>query len=264
MVFLTDGSVGNETELFAIIERDLGTSRLFTIGIGSAPNSHFMRKAAQHGRGSFTHIGKPEEVGDKMNALFRKLEAVVLTDIEIELPGGERVEAYPSGIRDLYAGEPAVFAFALDDAFEGVSVRGRRHGASWSVDLDRADAEVRRGVHVVWARRKIDALMDSRVGVRDEQQLHDLREAVVKAALQHHLVSSYTSLVAVDITPERRSYDPLNTHALATNLPQGWQYGSVCGLAKTATPAGLQFGFGALLIFAGLSGRRALELRRWS
>ena len=54
VVLLTDGAVGNESELFRLIDRGLGDSRLFTVGIGSAPNGYFMQKAAQHGRGTFT------------------------------------------------------------------------------------------------------------------------------------------------------------------------------------------------------------------
>ena len=46
VIFLTDGQVGNEDALFKIITSRLGDSRLFTIGIGSAPNSHFMRESA--------------------------------------------------------------------------------------------------------------------------------------------------------------------------------------------------------------------------
>ena len=55
VVFLTDGAVGNESALFTLIRDRLGDRRLFTVGIGSAPNSHFMTKAAQFGRGSFTY-----------------------------------------------------------------------------------------------------------------------------------------------------------------------------------------------------------------
>lgn len=54
VIFLTDGAVGNEEQLFRAIRERLGSSRLFTIGIGSAPNSHFMREAARLGRGTFT------------------------------------------------------------------------------------------------------------------------------------------------------------------------------------------------------------------
>ena len=57
IVFLTDAAVGNEAEMFEDIARQLGDQRLFTIGIGAAPNSYFMRKAAELGRGSFSYIG---------------------------------------------------------------------------------------------------------------------------------------------------------------------------------------------------------------
>ncbi len=39
VVFLTDGAVGNEDELFQLIRERLGDRRLFTVGIGSAPNA---------------------------------------------------------------------------------------------------------------------------------------------------------------------------------------------------------------------------------
>ncbi|MCI5223817.1 MAG: marine proteobacterial sortase target protein, partial [Candidatus Electrothrix sp. AR4] len=62
VVFLTDGSVSNEEQLFSLIHNRLGDSRLFTVGIGSAPNSYFMTRAAAMGRGTYTFIGKLEEV----------------------------------------------------------------------------------------------------------------------------------------------------------------------------------------------------------
>ena len=73
VVFLTDGSVSNEDSLFKHISAQLGDSRLFTIGIGSAPNSYFMRRAADVGRGTFTYIGNSGEVKPKMQQLFDKL-----------------------------------------------------------------------------------------------------------------------------------------------------------------------------------------------
>ena len=70
IVFLTDGSVGNENELFRIIQSNLGDNRLFTVGIGSAPNSHFMARAADFGRGTHTYIGRIDEVQENMTELF--------------------------------------------------------------------------------------------------------------------------------------------------------------------------------------------------
>jgi Ca-activated chloride channel family protein len=256
VVFLTDGSVANETELFEAIREDLGRSRLFAVGIGSAPNTHFMRKAAQLGRGSFTHIGKPEEVAEKMTGLFRKLESVVLADIEIELPGGAVAEQIPADVSDLYLGEPLVVALKLDEPLDRVVVTGRTGDTPWQVTLDGRDADERPGIHVLWARRKIGALMDDRLGLRDERALRDLRDDALAVALEHHLVSAYTSLVAVDITPERRGYEPLRSHALETNLPAGWSFESVFGMATTATSADLRIALGLLLVAAGWICRR--------
>ena len=39
-----------QNELLTEIRRRLGQSRLFSVGIGSAPNSYFLRKAAEAGR----------------------------------------------------------------------------------------------------------------------------------------------------------------------------------------------------------------------
>ena len=58
VVFMTDGAVGNEEALFSFISQHLGDNRLFTVGIGSAPNAHFMNRAAKFGRGTFTYIGR--------------------------------------------------------------------------------------------------------------------------------------------------------------------------------------------------------------
>src|SRR5262249_13113939 len=73
IVFMTDGAVSNEAALFEYIEQHLGESRLFTVGIGSAPNAFFMRKAAQFGRGTFTYVGSPSEVSTRMDELFHTL-----------------------------------------------------------------------------------------------------------------------------------------------------------------------------------------------
>ena len=52
VVFLTDGAVGNEDQILKLVGERIGDRRLFTVGIGPAPNMFFMTKAAQFGRGT--------------------------------------------------------------------------------------------------------------------------------------------------------------------------------------------------------------------
>ena len=114
IIFVTDGSVGNEEALFQLIDTELGTARLFTVGIGSAPNGWFMAKAAEAGRGTYTFISALHEVNEKMARLFRKLERPQVTNIDIQWPKGTIVDAYPATVPDLYSGEPVVIKARLD------------------------------------------------------------------------------------------------------------------------------------------------------
>ena len=254
VIFLTDGAVGNEDGLFKLIKDKLGDSRLFTVGIGSAPNSHFMSKAAQTGRGTFTYIGKIEEVKEKMGGLFAKLESPVLKGIEIAWPG--TVEAWPKRIPDLYLGEPIVVSALLDKAEGDIrlsGLRGEVHEKPWQATLPLADARVGRGMGVLWAREKIASHIDS---LRDGGKEEDVRDAVVEVALAHHLVSKYTSLVAVDKTPARPKEEDLKSGAIPTNLPEGWEDDKVFGeLPQGATESlwNLLAGFLSLLLAIGLT-----------
>ncbi|MDY7095202.1 MAG: marine proteobacterial sortase target protein [Acidobacteriota bacterium] len=227
VIFITDGAVGNEEELFGFIESSLGDRRLFTVGIGSAPNAHFMERAARFGRGTFTYIGKPDEVEERMEELFQKIESPQLTDLAVRWPpaaggvaGTAEVETWPQRLPDLYSGEPVVLAARLDQLAGEVEVTGQRGGQPWSVVLDLGGGADRAGVSQLWARRKIAHLMDQKA--RRALPEDEVRRQVVEVALRHHLVSKYTSLVAVDVTPVRPATESLDQEAVPTELPRGW------------------------------------------
>lgn len=245
VIFLTDGQVGNEDELFEVIRTQLGTSRLFTIGIGSAPNSHFMRKAAEFGRGTFTHIGSTSEVQAQMDAIFRKLERPALTDLRVD-GINDQVEMFPPRIPDLYEGEPVVVVLKGRALPDTIKIHGMIGSAPWTTSIALKNSEPREGLSVFWARQKIAALMDQQPYGQDETAT---KQAVLDMALAHHLVSKYTSLVAVDVTPVRPADKLLQTHAMKTNLPNGQDYQAIFGLPQTATSGQLQIllGLAALL-----------------
>lgn len=259
VMFLTDGSVGNEQELLELIASRLGDSRLFTVGIGSAPNSYFMSRAARMGRGSYVYIGKQSEVQLKMNQLFTKLEHPAITDILLESSSGQPLEYYPHPIPDLYAGEPLVVSIKVPKGatHDSLRVSGHLAGTVWQQQLAVANIPERPGVATLWARKKIRNLMDSlALGATPKET----REKVLKVALSHHLVSKYSSLVAVDKEPVRPVTETLRKSPLATSLPAGWQARKIFGgTAQTATPAGMRILFGLCLLALAL----LLQLSRW-
>ena len=226
VIFLTDGAVGNEAELFAAIDERLGRTRLFTVGIGSAPNSYFMSGAARAGRGTFTYIGSTDQVAAKMAELFVKLERPLMTDLVAQWPEGMSAEAWPNPLPDLYAGEPIAVTFKASGSDGVLTLKGNRGGEPWSVQLSLALARNASGIERMWARNKIAALEESRVvGI----ELSDIDREVLNVALAHHLVSRLTSLVAVDVTPARRPDELLASGEVPLNLPAGWDFDKVFG-----------------------------------
>ncbi len=248
IVFLTDGSVGNERQLFQLIRKKLGDSRLFTIGIGSAPNSYFMRKAAEFGRGTFTYIGDSQEVMEKTAELFLKLEQPALTDIRLELPAGTQADMLPRRLPDLYTGEPLLVVLRGTALPEWVAVHGRRGDQPWTSTVMLNGGQQGATLAPEWGRRRIAELMTLLQDAEKDEARQALRQQVVATGLAHHLVSQYTSLVAVEVTPARQQNELLKRHSLETNLPSGWSHQHVFGLPQTATPARLHLLAGSFLL----------------
>jgi len=240
IIFLTDGNISNESELFDVIDKQLGTNRLFTIGIGSAPNAYFMRKAANKGRGTFTYIGDVNEVQEKTNALFKKLETPALINIRLELDASQ-YEIFPAIIPDLYAGETTNILIKGKSLPDNITLRGDYGNQEWQSHAMLTRTQ-KSGVRIAWAREKIASLMN----MKHEANNRDLRETIKKeiteTALQHHLVSRYTSLVAVDLTPVNAD-GLLYRERLKNNLPHGWKKSSTTNgimLAQTSTNSRLK------------------------
>ena len=226
IVFITDGSIGNEQELFDTIAKGRGRTRLFMVGIGSAPNSYLMTRAAELGRGTFTQIGEGSQVIERMKELFGKIGNPVITDIHAQI-FGSTAKIKPEELPDLYQGEP-VMLMADSGSLSGVlKITGMIGDQPWEVKLPLADAALGKGISKFWARRKIAELeVASTLGQIPQA---DADKAVLKTALDHQLVSSLTSLVAVDHSPKRPQGYQLTRADVPLNLPSGWVFEKVFG-----------------------------------
>jgi Ca-activated chloride channel homolog len=225
VVFLTDGEIGNEQQLFDAIAAMRGRSRVFMVGIGSAPNSFLMTRAAEIGRGTYTHIGAVDQVETRMRALFDKLENPVVTGLVAAYSG--EADMTPAALPDLYRGEPVVLAARLAALTGTLTISGRIGDRPWEVRLPVASAAEGQGLSKVWARRKIADAEVARTLHQATPEEADRR--ILALALEHHLVSRLTSLVAVDTTPSRPAGAHLTRAELPLNLPAGWDFDKVFG-----------------------------------
>ena len=226
VVFLTDGAIGNEQQLFETIRAMRGRSRVFMIGIGSAPNTYLMTRAAELGRGAFTHIGSVDQVEERMRGLFAKLENPAVTGLSAKFSDAA-ADITPAAIPDVYRDEPLVLAAKLDKLAGTVEIKGKIGDRPWVVTLPLANAAEGKGLSKVWARRKIS---DAEVARTMRQATpEDADKTILALALEHQLVTRLTSLVAVDRTPSRPDGEPLKLAELPINLPAGWDFEKVFG-----------------------------------
>ena len=104
----------------------------------------------------------------------------------------------------------------------------------WGLSQNIMQADEATGLDVLWARAKIAELEESRF---DRHSSGSIDEAILQTALEHHLVTRLTSLVAVDITPSRVEGEPVLRADVPTMLPEGWDFDVLTGKNSRSLPA---------------------------
>ena len=218
VILITAGQVepGEENFCFCVVKNHLGDRHLFTVALGPAPNVAFLREMAELGRGSFTHLAALSRVAEGMETLFAQLEAPVLHQIQARWSTSS-AELWPAQIPDLYLGEPLIVTARLSHGSGPVTVSGQRGETIWEDSFPVAGEVKGAGIDKLWARRKVQSLINS---LQDGADREEVKRAVTEIGLHHHLVTDYTSLVAVDVTPTAPAGVESATRVLPMNAPR--------------------------------------------
>ncbi len=248
IVFLTDGAVANEQEVLRALAERLGDVRLHTIGIGQAPNAHLMRKMARFGHGLCEFVASTAQADNRIAAFLERIDRPVMEQIELNLREAGLEEVYPRIVPDLYAGEPLLLSAKLgpSDRTGALKMGGYTRDGWRSTTISLVDSVPRdSGIALRWARSRVDGLMDSLHAGADPRAV---RAEVVDLALGFHLVTRYTSLVAVEEMPT--ALGDARTTRMAAALPTG------------GTDRPLKLRVGLILAALGLAALVALRVLR--
>lgn len=258
IVFLTDGAIGNEDEIFAALSDQLGGVRLHTIGIGAAPNRYLMRKMARFGRGLSEFVAEGEGAENKISTFFERIDRPVMSDLALTWQGLEPRDIYPRRLPDLHAGEPLVLSFRLagpPTAGAVVGLQGRLPDGPRALTLAvPTGSKPAAGVAARWARARVAHLMDR---VHEGADADEVRAQVVRVGKTFHLVTQYTSLVAVEQQPAGPG-DPRQTQ-LANADPASADEDAELPSGGTNDP--LYTLLGALLLALGAGAALAVSCR---
>lgn len=226
VLFMTDGYIGNETQILAFIKDHLNNSRIFPLGVGSSPNRYLLEEMAVMGKGTVQYVRqdeKPAKLEKVIEKFYDRISKPVLTDLAMDWNGLEVLDQTPSAIPDLFAGQPVyVHARYLKSGSAEVKLKGRLRGRAWEMPVKVTLPEgesANAAMGPLWARARITQLSRFLYGGTN----HNAVEKITMLGLEHSLVTEYTSFVAVDQSTAAAGQKPLLVN-VESELPEGTRY----------------------------------------
>ncbi|MCA9490678.1 MAG: VWA domain-containing protein [Myxococcales bacterium] len=193
IVFLTDGQVANDEQVLARVAGAAPTT-VSTIGFGAAPNRYLLDEMARLGGGTSSYATL-EDPGAEIDRIEAATDRAVLGGLAVDWGACNARDLAPARAPDLRPGVPVRILARVDRGCSGsVAV------TAWTVDGWRryhvpiVDADDPRALASTWARERVADL--ERAELRGDRT--DVSEAVAELGMQWGIVTSQTSLLAVD------------------------------------------------------------------
>jgi len=221
--FMTDGYIGNESQILAEVHNRLGDSRIFSFGVGSSVNRYLLDRMAKLGKGAVAYIGLDESAGEIIDLFYDRISHPALADVTIDWGKLQVTEVYPGRIPDLFVGRPVI----LTGRFQGqrdttIRVTGKVGNLDQEIAIpvnlsDSGDTHT--GLASVWARKKIETL----AGQATYDDNPELPGQIKQVALEYGLMSAYTAFIAVD-SSRQTAGDHGTTVPVPVPVPYGVRY----------------------------------------
>lgn len=195
IVTATDGYVAVEKEAFDLIRNNLDEANFFAFGIGTAVNRYLIEGMARAGKGEPFVATNQKEAEEAAGKFIEYVKHPLLTDIKVDFDGFDAYEVEPLSLPDLFAKRPLVLFGKYKNAAGKIKVSGKTAAGNYEkvVVVNKAMEEKNNeALKYLWAREKIARLSDyGKIGV-------NVAKEVTALGLKYHLITDYTSFVAVD------------------------------------------------------------------
>jgi Ca-activated chloride channel homolog len=238
VVYMTDGYVGNDFQIIDTIKKHRDRTRWFSFGTGNSVNRFLIDNIAKEGGGEPDYVllnSSAEEVGKKF---YDRISSPVLTDLKIDFAGLETKEVFPKNLSDLWAQRPLYFSGRYLKPGKGKVVLtgysgGKPYKQEMSLDFP-ATQEANDVLPSIWARAKVERLMSEDWYAMQSGKLNkELKDEIIDTALKYHIMSQYTSFVAVE---EDRKTEGSKARLVPVQVetPEGVQMEAVSGVNRKA------------------------------
>ena len=244
-VVSTDGYISADGQVFDLIRKNLGSANLFAFGIGSSVNRHLIEGMARAGQGEAFVVTKPEQAASEAERFRAYVSSPVLTNLKLTTNGFRIQDLEPMQLPDVLADRPVICLGKWSgDARGTVTLSGMSGAGPWSQTFEVGSVKDRHhgALRQLWARQRLQRLSDDDQFGQDEGR----KAEVTRLGLSYHLLTAYTSFVAVD--SQARATGGATTVTQPLPLPEGVSDaavgsvvgGVVGGVPRSVAPAPLQ------------------------
>jgi Ca-activated chloride channel homolog len=203
MVFITDGkptigTTDTENLLEKIKSVNTGRTRIFTFGLGNDINTILLDKITTQSRAYRTYIAEGEDITLSISDFFNKINAPVLTNIEISAEGIDLIEMYPRNFPDLFAGSSVqIFGKYKGEGKAEIALKGKVQDKNkqYAYKVSFSPKPENDFIPVFWAGRKIGFLLDE---IRQNGEQKELTDEIKALALKYGIITPYTSYLILE------------------------------------------------------------------
>ncbi|MBK7995055.1 MAG: VWA domain-containing protein [Blastocatellia bacterium] len=222
IVLLTDGEVGNESQVLKEAQQRLGVTRLFTIGIDTAVNQGFLQHLANVGSGTATFVTPGSQLEDALVNVGREIGSPLVVNLRLEdVDSGLDISAIaPSKIPDLFNGR-ASSAFFVARNIGRIRVRGQFiAGGDFDIIVNPQEVFMS-AIAQLWAKERITDLEDRyRVELSSQERL---KREIISLSTRFNILTRFTAFIAVDHS-EIVNHQGYQRHVVQpVEMPADWQ-----------------------------------------
>lgn len=224
IVLITDGEVADEERLLKHVQTQIGSGRIFCVGIDTAVNSGLLTRLAVLGGGTSALVSPGDELEQALVNIGREIGVPLVTGLSLDMSNqGQDISICPGRHQDLFEGRPATFMFALnkrDEAKSEVKVTGMFAGGTpfeQKVSLTKVSDDA---LAKLYCRARISDLEDQ---MRlTPGKMEGAKKELIALAVEHQILTKFTSYVTVD---KEATVSGGNMHTVVqpVHQPDQWQ-----------------------------------------
>ncbi|MAS34816.1 MAG: hypothetical protein CL610_12470 [Anaerolineaceae bacterium] len=204
VLFLTDGlATEGETASQRILENlenaAPANARIFTFGVGNDVDTFLLDSIVEAHRGTGSYVRPGESIDEKVASLYNKINAPVLTDVELAFDDDIITEwTYPDTLPDLFAGEQLTLVGRYRGSADDIAIRltGTVDNTAQTFTYSGNEFPARAGgepfIAQLWATRRIGDLLSE---IRLKGENRELVDSVVSLSVRYGIITPYTSFL---------------------------------------------------------------------